>query len=82
MQSTSSSQSFKKKKTVAGQKRTRLDPLVLADNDEEDIVAALEFNARDQGLTGHLATKKARQEAMTAQAEKQNASDDRKRANF
>ena len=40
-----SSSSFKKKKEKVGNKRTRINPLALADNDEEDIVTVLESAA-------------------------------------
>ena len=38
---------FKSKKGLAGSKRTRLDPLALADNAEEDIVSVLEASAQN-----------------------------------
>ena len=58
--------SFRKKKGVAGNKRARMsNTLALADNDEEDIIAALEGNAEQ-----HLATKKSRQDAISIQTEK------------
>ena len=64
------SSSFKKKKEKAGNKRTRINPLALADNDEEDIVTVLEGAAASTTVYQHLATKKARQEAQVAQNEK------------
>lgn len=65
----STSSSFKKKKGgmgSAGQKRTRMKPLALTDNAEEDIVAALEGSSAASSGLKHLATKKARQDALSA----------------
>ena len=75
----SGSKGFKKKSVGAGQKRSRLNALALADHDTQDIVSALEQHA---GQTDHLQTKRARQDAIAKQTEKQAAEQTQKQANF
>ena len=74
--------SFKKKKGQAGSKRQRVNPMALIDNDEEDIITALEGNISNQDQNPHLATKKARHDALDVQADQQVEQDIKKRANF
>ena len=78
-----STKGFKKAAKV-GSKRTRVNPLALADNAaqddaEEDIISALEAQG-DQ--TGHLATKKARQDAQLAAKAVEESESKKKRGNF
>ena len=80
------SKSFKKTKNT-GTKRTRMSAMTLVDNEaaendeEEDIVSALEASARNNGLN-HLATKKARQDATKAAEVTEAVQASEKRANF
>lgn len=66
--SSASANSFRKKKSQAGNKRTRINPssLALADNgNEEDIVSMLEQQEQSSDQD-HLATKKARHDIAVA----------------
>ena len=78
-----STKGFKKAAKV-GSKRTRVNPLALADNAaqqdaDEDIISTLEAQG-DQ--TGHLATKKARQDAQLAAKAVEESESKKKRGNF